>query len=100
MATTSGLSVFGEEIITAMVSSVGSDIGVDAAVIRSIRGPRSGFTSFRKAGFLCLMVFGDDVSNIHSDGDTIECTQPEMLGGAAAAALLQSQEFPSFIENR
>ena len=47
-------------------------------------------------------VFGDDASGIHTELDTVEFVQPEMLGGAAvaAAALLQSPEFAELIENR
>ena len=49
-----------------------------------------------------LMFFGDDVSRIHTERDTLEFVQAEMLGGAAAvaAALLQSQEFADLIASR
>ncbi len=45
------------------------------------------------------MLFGNDVSRIHSEGDTIEFVQPEMLGGASAAtvALLKSSEFGEWV---
>jgi hypothetical protein len=48
------------------------------------------------------MFFGDDVTRIHTERDTLEFVQPEMLGGAAAiaAALLQSPEFAELIANQ
>ena len=46
------------------------------------------------------MFLGDDASRILTELDTVEFVQPEMLGGAAAAALLQSPEFAGLIENQ
>ena len=85
-----------------MVSAIGSDIGIDVAVIRGLRGSTSDFASFREAGVPYLMFSGDDGSRIHTNQDTIEFVQPEMLGGAAAAAaeLLRSKEFATWIGNR
>ena len=67
-----------------------------------MRGGTSDFAVFREAGVLFVMFFGDDASRIHTELDTVEFVQPEMLGGAAAAAaaLLQSPEFAELIENR
>ena len=102
LATGSGVEVFGDEDITAMVSAIGSDIGIDVAVIRGLRGSTSDFASFREVGVPYLMFSGDDGSRIHTDQDTIEFVQPEMLGGAAAAAvaLLRSEEFAAWIRNQ
>jgi aminopeptidase YwaD len=102
LATGSGVEVFGDENITAMVSAIGSDIGIDVAVTRGLRGSTSDFASFREAGVPYLMFSGDDGSRIHTDRDTIEFVQPEMLGGAAAAAvaLLRSEEFAAWIRNQ
>ena len=102
LATGSGVDVFGDEEITALVAAIGSDIGVDVAVTRGFRGSTSDFASFREVGVPYLMFSGDDASRIHTEGDTIEFVQPEMLGGAAAAAtaLLKSKEFASLIGNR
>jgi aminopeptidase YwaD len=102
LATGSGVEVFGDEDITAMVSAIGSDIGVDVAVTRGLRGSTSDFASFREAGIPYMMFSGDDGSRIHTELDTIEFVQPEMLGGAAAAgaALLESEEFAAWVANR
>ena len=72
------------------------------AVTLGLRGGNSDFASFREAGVPYLMFFGDDVSRIHTERDTLEFVQAEMLGGAAAvaAALLQSQEFADLIASR
>jgi Zn-dependent M28 family amino/carboxypeptidase len=102
LGTGSGVSVFGDGDIAALVSDIGDQIGVDVAVTLGLRGGSSDFASFREAGVPYLMFFGDDVSRIHSERDTLEFVEPEMLGGAAAvaAALLRSQEFAELIANR
>ena len=71
-------------------------------VTPGLRRGSSDFGSFRETGVPYLMFFGDDVSRIHTERDTLEFVQAEMLGGAAAvaAALLQSQEFADLIASR
>ena len=102
LGTGSGVSVFGDGDITALVSNIGDQVNVDVAVTLGLRGGSSDFASFREAGVPYLMFFGDDVSRIHTERDTLEFVQAEMLGGAAAvaAALLQSQEFADLIASR
>ena len=45
------------------------------------------------------MFYGDDLTRIHSDRDTIEFVQPELLELAvsAAVALIQSLKFAEFV---
>ena len=102
LGTGSGVSVFGDGDITALVSDIGDQVNVDVAVTLGLRGGSSDFASFREAGVPYLMFFGDDVSRIHTERDTLEFVQAEMLGGAAAvaAALLQSQEFADLIASQ
>ena len=102
LGTGSGVSVFGDGDITALVSDIGDQVNVDVAVTLGFRGGSSDFASFREEGVPYLMFFGDDVSRIHTERDTLEFVQAEMLGGAAAvaAALLQSQEFADLIASR
>ena len=102
LGTGSGVSVFGDGDITALVSDIGDQVNVDVAVTLGLRGGSSDFASFREAGVPYLMFFGDDVSRIHTERDTLEFVQAEMLGGAAAvaAALLRSQEFADLIASR
>ena len=96
------VSVFGDGEITDLVSDIGDQIDVDVAVTLGLRGGSSDFASFREAGVPYLMFFGDDVSRIHTERDTLEFVQPEMLGGAAAvaAAMLRSPEFAELIAGR
>ena len=102
LGTGSGVSVFGDGDITALVSDIGDQVNVDVAATPGLREGSSDFASFREAGVPYLMFFGDDVSRIHTERDTLEFVQAEMLGGAAAvaAALLQSQEFADLIASR
>ena len=102
LGTGSGVSVFGDGDITALVSDIGDQVNVDVAVTLGLRGGSSDFASFREAGVPYLMFFGDDVSRIHTERDTLEFVQAEMLGGVAAvsAALLRSQEFADLIASR
>ena len=102
LSTGSGVTIFGEEAFTDLINEKGSEVGVDVRVSREMRGGTSDFAVFREAGVPFVMFLGDDASRIHTELDTGEFVQPEMLGGAAAAAaaLLQSPEFAELIENR
>lgn len=99
VGTGAGVSVFGNGEITELASAVGREIGVDIAVTRGISGGSSDHASFQAAGVPFLMFFGDDFSRIHSELDTLEFVQPELLNGvtAVATALLQSEAFAEFI---
>ena len=94
-----GVSVFGNRDLTGLASESGEAVGVDVAVTRSISGGSSDFASFQAAGVPFLMVYADDFSRIHSELDTIEFVQPELLKGATAfaGALLQSNQFAELI---
>ena len=102
LATGSGVSVFGDRDITAMLLAIGSEMGLEVALTRGLAEGSSDFASFREAGVPYVIFFGEDVSRIHTEAHTIEFVQPEMQGGAAAAAaaLLKSNEFASLIGNR
>jgi len=97
------VSVFGDDDLVGLLQEVGGKAGIDISLSR---GPGSSsssdFASFRDAGVTYAMFFGDDVSRIHMDCDTIEFVRPEMLGGAATAtaALLESPEFEALIKDQ
>ena len=94
-----GVSVFGNRDFTRLASALEDETGVDVAVTRAIAGGSSDFASFQAAGVPFLMFYGDDFSRIHSELDTIEFVQPELLDGATAiaTALLQAKEFAELI---
>ena len=94
-----GVSVFGSRDFTGLASELAGEIGVDMAVRRGISGGTSDFASFQVAGVPFLMFYGDDFSRIHSELDTIEFVQPELLGGATAiaTALLRSEAFANLV---
>ena len=97
-----GVSVLGDRNLTALAVEVGNEIGVEVAVTRGLDGSTSDHASFREAGVPYLMFFAEDVSRIHSDRDTLEFVQPELLerAVAAAVALLMSPGFADLITNQ
>lgn len=99
LGTGSGVSIFGAPDLTEMMAGAGKEIGIDIAVTRGLSGGTSDYASFENVGVPHLMFFGDDPTRIHSELDTLEFVQPEMLGGAVAStlALLQSPEFADFV---
>jgi len=96
----SGTSVFGSSELTDLIKATQSEAGEKIAVTRGISGGTSDFASFQNSGVPFLMFYGDDLTRIHSDCDTIEFVQPELLDSAVAAAvaLLQSPEFAEFVD--
>ena len=99
LGTGRGVSVFGNREFTALTSELGGEIGVDVNVTQGVSGGSSDFATFRAAGVPILMFFADDFSRIHTESDTLEFVQPELLGGvtATAAALLQSEAFAELV---
>jgi len=84
-----------------LINEKGSEVDADVRVSRGMRGGTSAFAVFRETDVPFVMFFGDDASMIHTQLDTVEFVQSEMLGGAAAAvALPQSPEFVELIESR
>ena len=77
-----GVSVFGNREFTAMASALGGEIGIEVAVTRSLTGGSSDYASFQAAGAPFLMFFGDDFTRIHTEHDTLEFVQPELLRGS------------------
>ncbi len=98
----SGVSVFGDRDLVDLVTAVGSETGVEITDTRGLSGKSIDFASFQKENIPYLMFYGDNLSRIHSEADTIEFVVPELLGGAAvsAAALLQSPGFADFVNGK
>ena len=55
------------------------ETGEEVAVTRGISGGTRDFASFQNSGLPFLILYGDDLTRIHSDRDTIESVQPELL---------------------
>lgn len=83
----SGVSVFGDDDLVALLQEVGGKAGIDISLSRGISAGSSDFASFRDAGVAYAMFFGDDTSHIHTDSDTIEFVH----GQICLAGLLRLQ---------
>ena len=75
----SGSSVFGTSELTDLIEATQSETGEEVAVNRGISGATRDFASFQNSGLPFLILYGDDLTRIHSDRDTIESVQPELL---------------------
>ena len=85
--------------MTDLIKAAQMEAGEGVAVTRGISGGTSGFASFQNSGVPFLMFYGDDLTRIHSDRDTIEFVQPELLesGVSAAVTLIQSRKLAEFV---
>ena len=86
--------------MTDLIKATQMEAGEGVAVTRGISGGTSGFASFQNSGVPFLMFYGDDLTRIHSDRDTIEFVQPELLESAVSATvtLIQSPQFAEFVD--
>ena len=100
LSTGSGVTIFENGAFTDLINEKGSEVGADVHVNEGMRGGISDFVAFREAGVPFVMFCGDDASRNQAELDTVEFVRPEMLGGAVAAALIQSPEFVELIESR
>ena len=96
-----GVSVFGNSDFTGLILELGGESGVEVAVTRGFSRGSSDFASFEDAGVPIMMFYSDDFSRIHSEFDTLEFVQPELLEQIAlvTVALLQSKEFAELINS-
>ena len=85
----SGSSVFGISELTDLIKATQMEVGEEVAVTRGISGGTSDFASFQNSGVPFLVLYGDDLTRIHSDRDTIEFVQSE---------LLESLKFTEFVD--
>ena len=74
-----GSSVFGSSELTDLIKATQSETGEEVAVNRGISGATSDFASFQNSGLPFLILYGDDLTRIHSDRDTIEFVRLELL---------------------
>ena len=93
------LNVYGNEGLAQRSLALAAALNVDAEVGSLPRGASSDHAPFQRQGIPVLLMFGPDISRIHTPEDRLEYVDPELLGGAflVAHALLLSPEFTEWL---
>ena len=89
------LAVTGTEELADLALKIAADLEVEAQPQPLPPGASSDHQPFESAGVPVLIMYGPDVSRIHTPNDRLEFVQPELLGEAflVGKALLESREF-------
>ena len=89
------LAATGDEYLTKLALKMAMDIGVKSEHQPLPPWASSDHVPFERAGVPVLLLYGPDISRIHTPQDRLEFVQPELLGSAllVAKALLRSPEF-------
>ena len=95
VATGGLLAATGEEDLTELALKVAEGLGVKSEPQPLPAWASSDHQPFESAGVPVLLLYGPDVSRIHTPNDVLEFVQPERLGEAFLVALgvLQSPDF-------
>ena len=95
VATGDLLAATGNEGLTELALKVAEDLGVKSAAQSLPAWASSDHQPFESAGVPVLLLYGPDVSRIHTPNDVLEFVQPERLGEAFLVTLgvLQSPDF-------
>ena len=90
------LAMTGQEELVGLAQRIAADLGLESDSQPLPAGASSDHQPFQSAGVPVLVLYGPDVSRIHTPEDRLEFVQPELLGSAllVAEALLRSPEFP------
>ncbi len=90
------LAVSGQRELEDMALQVAEGLGLEADSRPLPPGASSDHEPFEKAGVPVLVLYGPDISRIHTPEDRLEFVQPELLGSAllVAETLLRSPDFP------
>ena len=93
------LNVYGDEGLAQRSLELAAALNVDAEAGSLPRGASSDHAPFQRQGIPVLLMFGPDISRIHTPEDRLEYVDPELLGGAflVAHALLLSPEFVEWL---
>ena len=88
------LEVAGHQALTDLALKIAAELEIEAQPGSMPPGAASDHVPFQDAEIPALLLFGPDVSRIHTPEDRLEFVQPQLLGGAylIALAILQSQE--------
>ena len=87
------LEVAGHQAFTDLALKIAAELEIEAQPGSMPPGAASDHVPFEDEGIPALLLFGPDISRIHTPEDRLEFVQPEFLGGAylIALATLQSQ---------
>ena len=87
------LEVAGHQEFSDLALKIAAELEIEVQPGSLPPGAASDHVPFEDEGIPALMLFGSDVSRIHTPEDRLEFVQPELLGGAylIALAILQSQ---------
>ena len=90
------LAVTGQEELADLALRVAEDLGLEADSQPLPPWASSDHYPFERSGVPVLLLYGPDISRIHTPEDRLEFVQPELLGSAllVVKALLRSPEFP------
>ena len=88
------LEVAGHQALTDLALKIAAELEIKAQPGSMPPGASSDHVPFQDAEIPALLLFGPDVSRIHTPEDRLEFVQHQLLGGAylIALAILQSQE--------
>ena len=89
------LEAAGNQALTDLALNIAAELEIEAQPGSMPPGAASDHVPFEDAGIPTLLLFGPDISRIHTPEDRLEFVQPELLGSAylIALATLQSQAF-------
>ena len=96
LATGSELNILGARKFTSLGIDLGQSLDIPVARTSSPVGSSSDHATFEREGIPVIMFTAPDFSRIHTEQDTMEFVQADLLGDSArlALAMLQAPEFP------
>ncbi len=89
------LEAVGPQTLQNQALSIADDPEVEAQPGTLPPGAASDHVPFQDKGIPALLLFGPDISRIHTPEDVLEFINPELLGGAylISLAILESDQF-------
>ena len=96
LATGSELNILGARKFTSLGIDLGQSLDIPVTRTSSPVGSSSDHATFQREGIPVIMFTAPDFSRIHTEQDTMEFVQADLLGDSArlALAMLQAPEFP------
>ena len=82
-----GLMVLGDSQLTDIAIERAGPNGIELGVSQGLSGATSDHASFAAVGIPVLMILSDDSTRIHTEQDTLDTINPELLGNAVRIGL-------------